>query len=229
MIINKTSKQKQKFFYIEKIKFTSSPPPAYPHPLTTTNHSQKKKKNTSTIAATSKPTTIGPPQITPTQNQITNPPPKTKSQTHQINQPTPISQSYPNQLIPMTIKPLKIAETYPQPRSDFTKPTHSYPRLKACDDSSEAVLRSWWGDHAGWAKAILKSVRLAVAPMRKITLQQKWTMVTKPFVTICPYFITKYIWWRNNIHHLRSVTECIGDENVLSPIKNDRWRKLFVT
>ena len=114
---------------------------------TSTHHHQpqpkKKKKNTTTNAPPSKPTTIGPPQITPTQNQITNPPPKTKSQTHQINQPTPISQSYPNQLIPMTIKPLKIAETYPQPRSDFTKPTHSYPRLKACDDSSEAVLRSW--------------------------------------------------------------------------------------
>ena len=25
-------------------------------------------------------------------------------------------------------------------------------------------------------------------------LQQKWTMVTKPFVTICPYFVTEYIW-----------------------------------
>ena len=25
-------------------------------------------------------------------------------------------------------------------------------------------------------------------------LQQKWTMVTKPFITICPYFVTEYIW-----------------------------------
>ena len=136
-------KKKTKNFSYRKDKvhlFTSTSLSTSTHPH---QPQPKKKKNTSTIAATSKPTTIGPPQITPTQNQITNPPPKTKSQTHQINQPTPISQSYPNQLIPMTIKPLKIAETYPQPRSDFTKPTHSYPRLKACDDSSEAVLRSW--------------------------------------------------------------------------------------
>ena len=100
---------------------------------TSTHHHQpqpkKKKKN--------------PPPSPPPPTHHKPHPSKTKSQTHQINQPTPISQSYPNQLIPMTIKPLKIAETYPQPRSDFTKPTHSYPRLKACDDSSEAVLRSW--------------------------------------------------------------------------------------
>ena len=37
---------------------------------------------------------------------------------HQINQPTPISQSHPNQLTPTIIKPLKAAETHPQPRSD---------------------------------------------------------------------------------------------------------------
>ena len=39
---------------------------------------------------------------------------------HQINQPTPISQSHPNQLTPTTIKPLKAAETHPQPRSNST-------------------------------------------------------------------------------------------------------------
>ena len=48
--------------------------------------------------------------------------------------------------------------------------------------------------------------------------------------------------WRNSIRHLSSVIECIGDENVSSPIKKmigdeiflslikkDRWLKTFVT
>ena len=131
-------------------------------------HHKKGQGVWSITTATSKPTTTSPPKTTPIQNQITNPPPKTKSQTHQINQPTPISQSHPNQLIPMTIKPLKATETHPQPRFDFRKPTHSYPRLKACDGSGEAILKSWWGDHAGWAKAILKIARLTVALARKI-------------------------------------------------------------
>ena len=99
---------------------------------TSTHHHQpqpkKKKKN--------------PPPSPPPPTHHKPHPSKTKSQTHQINQPTPISQSHPNQLIPMTIKPLKAAETHPQPRSNFTKATHSYPRLKACDGSGEAILKS---------------------------------------------------------------------------------------
>ena len=153
MIINKTLKQK--LFHIEKINFTSSPPPPYPHPLTTTNHSQKKKKK-------------NPPPSPPPPTHHKPHPSKTKSQTHQINQPTPISQSHPNQLIPMTIKPLKAAETHPQPRSNFTKATHSYPRLKACDGSGKAILKSRWGEPIRWAKTILKSARFTMAPARKI-------------------------------------------------------------
>ena len=93
-------KTKQKLFHIEKIKFTSSPPPPYPHPLTTTNPSQKKKKK-HLHHRCHQQTTHHKPH-----------PSKTKSQTHQINQPTPISQSHPNQLIPMTIKPLMATETH---------------------------------------------------------------------------------------------------------------------
>ena len=97
-------KTKQKLFHIEKIKFTSSPPYPYPHPFTTTNHSKKKKKK--------KPPPLLPPANPPPTAHHKPHPSKTKSQTHQINQPTPISQSHPNQLIPMTIKPLMATETH---------------------------------------------------------------------------------------------------------------------
>ena len=90
-------------------------------------HHKKGQGVWSITTATSKPTTTSPPKTTPIQNQITNPPPKTKSQAHQINQPTPLSHSHPNQLIPMTIKPLKAVETHPQPRSDLQNPpTHTH-------------------------------------------------------------------------------------------------------
>ena len=71
-------KTKQKLFHIEKIKFTSSPPPLYPHPLTTTNHSTKKKKKTLHHRRHHQPTTNHthpkPNHKPTTQNQITNPP-----------------------------------------------------------------------------------------------------------------------------------------------------------
>ena len=98
-------KTKQKLFHIEKIEFTFSPPSPYPHPFTTTNHNQKKKKK-------KKPPPLLPPANPPPTAHHKPHPSKTKSQTHQINQPTPISQSHPNQLIPMTIKPLMATETH---------------------------------------------------------------------------------------------------------------------
>ena len=88
-----------------------------------------------------------------------------------------------------------------------------WPKVDSCLQSnySESTVLIFIGAFLYfWAKASIEGI-----------LQQKWTMVTKLFVTICPYFITEYIWWRNSIRHLSSVIECIGDENVSSPIK--KW------
>ena len=56
----------------------------------------------------------------------------------------------------------------------------------------------------------------------KFTLQQKWTIVTKLFVTICPYFFIEDIWWRNNNRHLSPIIECFGDKNLCSRLAQ-KW------
>ena len=49
------------------------------------------------------------------------------------------------------------------------------------------------GDNVNIMKAI-SSTQVDYSHLGHVSLQQKWTMVTKLFVTICPYFVTEYIW-----------------------------------
>ena len=50
-----------------------------------------------------------------------------------------------------------------------------------------------------------------------LTLQQKWTMVTKRFVTTCPYFVTK--------RHMVTKPHSLAKPHH----RMSRWQKIFVT